>query len=102
MLSISWLVFIKNGFKKDQNEAEDEQINPALKLKSNMCQMSTLPVRITVSLPYLIVFHLVSPLVCRGSVNVHRGALLLVPQRQCISSFVFYIRNVSSALVVTS
>ena len=27
----------------------------------------------------------------KGSVNVHRGALLLVPQWQCISSFVFYI-----------
>ena len=27
----------------------------------------------------------------RGSVNVHRGALLLVPQCQCISSFIFYI-----------
>ena len=27
----------------------------------------------------------------QGSVNVHRGALLLVPQWQCISSFVFYI-----------
>ena len=27
----------------------------------------------------------------QGSVNVHRGALLLVPQLQCISSFVFYI-----------
>ena len=26
----------------------------------------------------------------QGSVNVHRGTLLLVPQRQCISSFVFY------------
>ena len=26
-----------------------------------------------------------------GSVNVHRGALLLVPQWQCITSFVFYI-----------
>ena len=26
-----------------------------------------------------------------GSVNVHRGALLLVPQWQCISYFVFYI-----------
>ena len=26
-----------------------------------------------------------------GSVNVHRGALLLVPKWQCISSFVFYI-----------
>ena len=25
----------------------------------------------------------------QGSVNVHRGALLLVPQRQCISSLVF-------------
>ena len=25
-----------------------------------------------------------------GSVNIHRGALLLVPQWQCISSFVFY------------
>ena len=27
----------------------------------------------------------------KGSVNVHRGALLLVPQWQCISSFVLYI-----------
>ena len=27
----------------------------------------------------------------QGSVNVHRGALLLVLQWQCISSFVFYI-----------
>ena len=27
----------------------------------------------------------------QGSVNVHRGALLLVPQWQCISSFVFHI-----------
>ena len=27
----------------------------------------------------------------QGSVNVHRGALLLVPQWQCISPFVFYI-----------
>ena len=27
----------------------------------------------------------------KGSVNVHRGALLLVPQWQCISSSVFYI-----------
>ena len=27
----------------------------------------------------------------QGSVNVYRGALLLVPQWQCISSFVFYI-----------
>ena len=27
----------------------------------------------------------------QGSVNVHRGALLLVPQWQCISSFVFYL-----------
>ena len=26
-----------------------------------------------------------------GSVNVHRGALFLVPLWQCISSFVFYI-----------
>ena len=26
----------------------------------------------------------------QGSVDVHRGALLLVPQWQCISSFVFY------------
>ena len=29
--------------------------------------------------------------VIQGSVNVHRGALLLVPQLRCISSFVFYI-----------
>ena len=28
----------------------------------------------------------------QGSVNVHRGALLLVPQWQCISSFVLYIQ----------
>ena len=27
----------------------------------------------------------------QGSVNVHRGTLLLVPQWQCMSSFVFYI-----------
>ena len=31
----------------------------------------------------------------QGSVNVHRGALLLVPQWQCISSFVFYTNNIS-------
>ena len=30
----------------------------------------------------------------QGSVNVHRSVLLLVPQRQCISSFVFYIYHV--------
>ena len=29
----------------------------------------------------------------QGSVNVHRGDLLLVPQWQCISSFVFYITD---------
>ena len=29
----------------------------------------------------------------QGSVNVHCGALLLVPQWQCISSFVFYIQH---------
>ena len=34
----------------------------------------------------------------QGFENVHRGALLLVPQWQCISSFVFYVR-VSSALL---
>ena len=27
----------------------------------------------------------------QGSMNVHRSALLLVPQWQCISSFVLYI-----------
>ena len=32
----------------------------------------------------------------QGSVNVHRGALLLVSQIQCISSFVFYIDDVLS------
>ena len=32
------------------------------------------------------------------SVNVHRGALLLVPQWQCISSFVFYISTYSKWL----
>ena len=31
----------------------------------------------------------------QGSVNVHRGALLLVPQWQCISSLVFYIDYIS-------
>ena len=29
----------------------------------------------------------------QGSMNVHRGALLLVPQWRCISSFVFYIQK---------
>ena len=32
----------------------------------------------------------------QGSVNIHRGALLLVPQWQCISSFVFYITSFKS------
>ena len=44
----------------------------------------------------------------QGSVNVHRGALLLVPQWLCISSYVLYIREdldksrhlVSTALLV--
>ena len=31
----------------------------------------------------------------QGSVNVHRGALLLVPQSQCFSSFVFYIYSLN-------
>ena len=31
----------------------------------------------------------------QGSVNVHRGALLLVPQWQCISYFVFYMKGSS-------
>ena len=31
-----------------------------------------------------------------GSVNVHHGALLLVPQWQCISSFVFYVCGIQS------
>ena len=35
----------------------------------------------------------------QGSVNVHRGALLLVPQWQCISSFVFYILIFSLASI---
>ena len=35
--------------------------------------------------------HLTSGL--QGSVNVRRGALLLVPQRQCIGSFVFYMKS---------
>ena len=30
----------------------------------------------------------------QGSMNVHRGALLLVPQWQCIISFVFYILRI--------
>ena len=33
----------------------------------------------------------------QGSVNVHRVALLLVPQWQCISSFVFYIQILKTA-----
>ena len=37
----------------------------------------------------------------QGSVNVHRGALLLVPQWQCISSFVFYC-FVANMLVIVS
>ena len=31
----------------------------------------------------------------QGSVNVNHGALLLVPQWQCISYFVFYTKTVS-------
>ena len=39
----------------------------------------------------------------QGSVNVHRRALLLVPQWQCISSFVFYIStNFASNVYVVS
>ena len=34
----------------------------------------------------------------QGSVNVNLGALLLVPQWQCISSFVFYIEAISYML----
>ena len=34
-----------------------------------------------------------------GSVNVHLGALLLVPQWQCISSFVFYFFFISHSFV---
>ena len=46
--------------------------------------------------------HLVSPLVSRGpSVNVHRGALLLVPHWEFISSFVFYIKGAATAGAVT-
>ena len=33
----------------------------------------------------------------QGSVNVHRDALSLVPQWQCISSFVFYIERLNSS-----
>ena len=33
----------------------------------------------------------------QGSVNVHHGALLLVPQWQCISSFVVYMYIISNA-----
>ena len=33
----------------------------------------------------------------QGSMNVHRGALLFVPQWQCISSFVFYIFVIAPA-----
>ena len=35
----------------------------------------------------------------QGSVNVHCGALLLVPQRQCISSFVFFIAELLNHLI---
>ena len=34
----------------------------------------------------------------QGPVNVHRGALLFVPQWQCISSFVFYINDLANLL----
>ena len=34
----------------------------------------------------------------KGSVNVHRGALLLVPQWRCISSFVFYVHPLSKVI----
>ena len=34
----------------------------------------------------------------KGSMNVNRGALLLVPQLQCISFFVFYINSKLSVL----
>ena len=37
----------------------------------------------------------------QGSVNVHRGALLLVPRWQCISSIVFYIQTVLLVYVQT-
>ena len=36
----------------------------------------------------------------QGSVNVHRGALLLVPQWQCISFFVFYIPTNRESCVI--
>ena len=38
----------------------------------------------------------------QGSVNVHRGALLFVPQWQCISSFVFYTHKEIHKLPWTS
>ena len=38
----------------------------------------------------------------QGSVNVHRGVLLLVPHWQCISSFVFYFIHSNTFLVVNS
>ena len=37
----------------------------------------------------------------QGSVNVHRGALLLVPQWQCISSFVFYYGRAPNAIDIS-
>ena len=36
----------------------------------------------------------------QGSVNVHRGALLLVPQWHCISSFVFNINHFSDSMTM--
>ena len=36
----------------------------------------------------------------QGSMNVHRGALLLVPQWQCISSFVFYIPEIAIGITI--
>ena len=42
--------------------------------------------------------HLVSPLVCRGP-WMSTGALLLAPQWQCISSFVFHIKSPSNDIV---
>ena len=36
----------------------------------------------------------------QGSVNVHRGVLLFVPERQCIRSFVFNISDKKTLTII--
>ena len=45
-------------------------------------------------------FIFISLITLQGSMNVHRGALLLVPKWRCISSFVFYIHEIVKSFVL--